>query len=252
MNEQDFAELAAGHALHALSPEDEREYLAALAAHPEWAELVATDAAIAVALADTVADATPPIGVRSALLAQIADLPQDVAAPVHVSTEPASDTATIQAVARRNWTRGLLALAASSVLLLGLGFGAVLLGQQLNRPASVIALEQIEAAPDAQSASVSLEDGGDATAHWSGSLGKAVLVSDGLPTIADDQDFELWFVREGTAISAGVFDADDGNATAVLTGEMHAGDVIAVTVEQAGGSPSGGPTTDPIVTIPTA
>jgi anti-sigma-K factor RskA len=38
----------------------------------------------------------------------------------------------------------------------------------------------------------------------------------------------------------------------VLAGDMHAGDVIAVTVEQAGGSPSGSPTTDPVVVIPTA
>ena len=42
-----------------------------------------------------------------------------------------------------------------------------------------------------------LTDGGEVTAHWSESLGKAVLVSDGLPTIADDESFELWFVRDG-------------------------------------------------------
>ena len=35
-------------------------------------------------------------------------------------------------------------------------------------------------------------------------------------------------------------------------GEMHEGDVIAVTVEQGGGSPSGLPTTDPVIAIPTA
>jgi len=33
---------------------------------------------------------------------------------------------------------------------------------------------------------------------------------------------------------------------------MQAGDVIAVTVEPAGGSPNGLPSTDPIVVIPTA
>ena len=283
MNEQDFAELAAGQAVRALSPDDERAYHAALAEHPEWTPIAQADADTAVALADTVAEVAPPPGVRSALLARIAQLPQDsapeadAAAPVAADTaadtataaadpiaaetpavetpaaEPAPDTATVQAAERRSWTRGLLALAASFVLLLGLRFGAVLIGQQLNRPPGVVALEQIEDAPDAQSASVSLQDGGDATAHWSGSLGKAVLVSDGLPVLSDEESFELWFVREGTPISAGVFETDDdGEATAVLTGEMHAGDVIAVTVEQAGGSPSGQPTSDPIVAIPTA
>ena len=39
MNEQEFAELSAGHALAALSPEDERRYREALAVHPEWAAM---------------------------------------------------------------------------------------------------------------------------------------------------------------------------------------------------------------------
>ena len=79
-----------------------------------------------------------------------------------------------------------------------------------------------------------------------------MLVSDGLPTIADDESFELWFVRDGAAISAGTFTSEDGTATALLDGAMEPGDVIAVTVEQAGGSPTGQPTSDPIVAIETA
>ena len=87
--------------------------------------------------------------------------------------------------------------------------------------------------------------------HWSEDLGKVVLVSNGLPTIADDESFELWYVRDGVPISAGTFD-DSAEATVLLEGTMAPGDVIAVTVEQQGGSPSGEPTTDPIVAIPTA
>jgi anti-sigma-K factor RskA len=77
-------------------------------------------------------------------------------------------------------------------------------------------------------------------------------VTDGIPAPADGETYELWFVRGETAIPAGVFDVDDGRATAALDGSMHAGDVIAVTVEQAGGSPSGTPTTEPVIVIPTA
>jgi anti-sigma-K factor RskA len=113
------------------------------------------------------------------------------------------------------------------------------------------ALEQIEAAPDAQTATAKIADGGTATAHWSEDVGKAVLVSNGLPAIAADESFELWFVRDGVPISAGTFD-DAGGATVLLEGAMAPGDVIAVTVEQEGGSPSGEPTTDPIVMIRTA
>jgi anti-sigma-K factor RskA len=79
-----------------------------------------------------------------------------------------------------------------------------------------------------------------------------VLVADGIPTPAKGETYELWFVRGDAPVSAGVFDVDGGKATALLTGDMQAGDAIAVTVEQAGGSPTGKPTTDPVIVIPTA
>ena len=291
MNEKDFAELAAGHALNALSPDDEALYRDALAAHPEWSAIVDDDEAAAASLAGGVAEVSPPLTLRSELLGRIAALPQgdtaDSTTPVaqvpppplpeipasvaavlppdaltlipadppatDASGEPPLDTTAVQAITRRNWTRGLFALAASFVLLLGLGFGAVIVGQQLNRPVEIVALDQITSASDAQTAKVALDNGGAATAHWSPSLGKAVLVTDGLPVVASDQAYEMWFLRNGSAVSAGVFTTDSrGHASAELTGDMHAGDVIAVTVEAAGGSPDGQPTTTPIVRIPTA
>jgi hypothetical protein len=72
VNEQEFAELAAGHALHALSPGDEAAFEAARRQHPEWEHHVTTDAETAVLLADGIADVTPPPALRGALLAQIA------------------------------------------------------------------------------------------------------------------------------------------------------------------------------------
>ena len=56
MNEKDFAELSAGAALHALSPEDETLFHRALAEHPEWQDIVESDAATA-AQTRAVADA---------------------------------------------------------------------------------------------------------------------------------------------------------------------------------------------------
>ncbi|WP_029258696.1 MULTISPECIES: anti-sigma factor [unclassified Microbacterium] len=263
MNEKDFEELAAGAALHSLSADDERRYRSALAEHPEWEDTVDADIATAASLADRVEPVAAPAHIRSALLAQIADMPQnggsrtdtDVSssheerpAVVDVShTEPQPEPKK-----QRRWTRTVFALAACLAVLVGVGIGAVALNQQLNPPASVIALQEIEAADDAQQATVTLDDGGSATAHWSASTGKAVLVADGLPSAGEGQTYELWFVRGDAPVSAGVFDVDGGDATALLAGDMQAGDAIAVTVEQAGGSPSGQPTTDPVIVIPTA
>jgi anti-sigma-K factor RskA len=292
MNEEQFAELAAGYALDALSPEDRSEFETARAQHPEWERLVMADAAAAAVLAEGVARVQPSPAVREALLARITVTPQDAAvqdspteafsdpgdAPTEVIagrrdgtvegsqptvaetgiTEPVEapaappNTETIQAISRSRWTRGMLGLAASLVLLVGLGFGAVSIGQLLNRPAAVAALEEIENAPDAQSASAEIDEGGgNATVHWSESVGKVVLVSSGLPSIEADESFELWYVREGTPVSAGTFE-DPTRATVLLEGTMEPGDVIAVTVEPQGGSPTGEPTSEPIVAIPTA
>lgn len=273
MNENEFAELAAGAALHALSAEDERRFRDALAAHPEWQTIVEADAAAAGLLAETAATVDPPASIRSALLAQIAMTPQGSApdadepraaapapepipapAPAPAAESRAAEESVDEVPTRkpRRWGRAVFALAACLAVLVGVGVGAVALNQQLNRPASVVALQEIEAAGDAEQATVELDDGGTATAHWSGSVGKAVLVADGLPSPGEGETYELWFVRGDAPVSAGVFDVDGGDATALLDGDMQAGDAIAVTVEQAGGSPTGQPTSDPVIVIPTA
>ncbi|WP_374311911.1 anti-sigma factor domain-containing protein [Microbacterium sp.] len=282
MDEKEFAELAAGYALDALSPDDRRTFDAARAAHPEWEHWIEADAATIDALADGVPSAAPPLTLRSNLLSRIATMPQlpdiDAAAaaaadpvaadPVAAAepvvaapdvpgdtpvVDPAPTTTAIQAISRRNWTRGLLTLAASLVILVVLGFGAATVNEYVNRTPETAALQQIEAAPDSQAATADLEDGGTMTAHWSESVGKAVLVSTGLPEIAEDQSFELWFVRDGEALSAGTFEPTaDGGSTTLLEGALEAGDVIAVTVEPEGGSPDGQPSSEPIVQIPTA
>ena len=277
MDEQEFAELAAGAALDALSPADRAAFDTARREHPEWEHWIDTDAATAVALAETVPDALPPLTLRSTLLSRIAATPQLPAMDAAVAAsaepvdrwtpapspapdrpvdepavEPPPPTAVIQAVSRRRWTRGILTLAASMVLLVALGLAAVQINEYMTRPPEVVALQQIEDAPDAQSSTVEVDDGGTATAHWSESVGKVVLVSQGLPQIATDESFELWFVRDGAAVPAGVFEPADGTTTALLDGTMEPGDVIAVTVEPQGGSPTGEPSSDPIVTIPTA
>lgn len=283
MNEQEFAELSAGAALHALTPDQERRFRSALAVHPEWRAIAREDAEAAAALALPVAPVAPPESIRTALLARIAENPQDRddVAVAHEATPHRSGSGTPDGdsagprgkgdageivgprpstssdsgpapVGARRGLRLLFALAACIVLLVGIGMGAVALNGFLNRPTSVIALEQIEGAADAQQASVSLEGGGSAVAHWSASLGRAVLVTEDIAAPADDETYELWFLRGDVAVSAGIFSVDGGDAIAELSGEMHEGDAIAVTVESSGGSPTGKPTSDPVIVIPTA
>ena len=210
------------------------------------------DAATAALLADDVADVAasaracaPRCWPRSPRSREPADVEPRVARVRHdargaergAALRPPRRAAETEPDRRRaRWgARAWFALAASLALLVGVGWGAVFVGEQLNRPGIRRRARQIEAAPDAQAETVTLSDGGDATAHWSESVGKAVLVTDGLPTIADDQSFELWFVRDGAPDLGGhLRPTADGSATALLDGAMEPGDVIAVTVEAAG------------------
>lgn len=272
MNERDFADLAAGHALNALSDADERAYQEALAGNPHWSSHVRDAADAVAAIGDTVAPVEPPASIRASLLARITDLPQMPSTEPARNSEDAEDFAAagpapVQAAvaedlepaiagesAASGWgLRRWFTLAASLVAVLVLGFGAVTIGQQLTRPAPLVALEQVTTAPDAQSASTTMADGGVVTAHWSASTGQSVLVTDGMPALSQDQTYELWFVRDDTPIAAGIFATDaEGRATAILQGQFHSGDVIAVTVEPAGGSPDGTPSSTPVVAVATA
>jgi len=266
MNESELAELAAGHSLGALSAVDEQRYRAALAKHPEWAGIAEDDARTAALLADGVPAVAPPPGIRDALLARIAvtaqdtDTPAATTAEVHaeqapgVVADPAGDGAGAGAGAPppHRSRRLLFALAACLVLIVGLGVGASVVVPQLLRPPAVVALDRIENAPDAAEKTVQLPSGGRATAHWSASAEAAVLVAEGLTTLDSARTYELWFVRGSTPVSAGVFAAGPGSTTVALSGRMRAGDAIAVTVEPAGGSPTGAPTSDPILVIRTS
>lgn len=280
MNEQEFRELAAGHALNALSDADERAFQSELAAHPEWESHVAADLDAAAALGDAAEPVEPPMHVRSALLSQIAGMPQHDAArgsgyasdaadvegdqesdvsdagaaslPVGEKPYTAPVTPVTSEGSPRRSRRWFYALAASLTLIVALGVGAFIVTQQLVQPPAVVALEQIEDAPDAQTATATTADGGEATVHWSDSVGQTVIVTDGFPALPAGRTFELWFVRGETPIPAGTFAVDDsGEAVALLAGEVEPGDIVAVTVEEDGGSPSGLPTTDPIIAITT-
>ncbi|WP_309129513.1 anti-sigma factor [Microbacterium sp.] len=271
MNRDEFAELAAGHALRALSDADEQRFQQELAAHPEWSDQVDADEETVAALAEALTPVAPPPVVRDRLLAAISGESADV---MPVTTEravptdaPATAGGTGSAEAgpaatvpigpeddavRGRWSRRLFALTASFVLLVGLGVGAAIVIPQLLQPQAVSALEQIRSADDAEQASIELPSGGEATAHWSEALGSVVLVASGLEDLDEKKTYELWFVRGDAPVAAGTFRPEGGDATALLEGRMRDGDVIAVTVEPAGGSPTGKPTSDPIIVIPTA
>lgn len=144
----------------------------------------------------------------------------------------------------------MFALAAVAVVVAAIGVGTVVMTQILDRPDAVVALDRIEDAEDGRTTSEALANGGTLEVHWSHEVGEVVIIADETLELDDGSQYELWFVRDETPVSAGVFDGG-ADAPVLLEGDLAAGDVVAVTIEDAGGSSTGAPTTDPIVAIPT-
>jgi anti-sigma-K factor RskA len=154
--------------------------------------------------------------------------------------------------ARLRWFQRPAVLAGSAAAALALFFGGLLVGQMLDagnfEQQQATALANINAAPDAQRASAVTSDGQPATLVWSGELGLSALLIEDLPPLPEGKDYQLWYVNQDGAFSAGTFDSSgDGTVWRVLEGTMRAGDQVGVTVEPDGGSDA--PTTDPIVAI---
>ncbi|RWZ64471.1 hypothetical protein ELQ92_06830 [Labedella populi] len=155
--------------------------------------------------------------------------------------------------ANRRWYSKPLSYAVAAAAV-----GAVIVGSSMfvglvengNQLPQAVALAEVNSASDVQRTTVEVDgEGGTATLVWSGTLGKSVLVVNGLPQLPSDKTYELWYIDEAGPVSAGIFDTGaDGTGWGVLAGGMDAGDVVAVTIEKSGGS-GGTPTTDPVLVV---
>ena len=292
MTKEEFSELAAAFALGALSAEERARFEQTLATHPEWAELVDADRRTVTALAAAMPEEAPREQVKASLMSQLdalieagerpsalrgsqphpmtstvdrAGLAAAPALPAYPA-QPAHSAPQVPPAARpdlpedgeeglsrrRRFGTRILATLAVVALIVGVGSG-LFSALQPQRPAGVVALEQIAAAPDAQSASTRVTGGGEAALTWSANQGKAVLITAGLNQAPSGHTYELWFVRGEEKIPAGTFDPNSqGEAAVLVSGEMHEGDVIAVTVEVTGGSPNGLPSDKLVFAIPTS
>ncbi|MCD2441795.1 anti-sigma factor [Agromyces sp. SYSU K20354] len=262
-------ELAAAHALDALDTDERAAFDAAAEESPELraeADSYAESAAVLGALAEPV---EPPSDLKQRLMAQLDGLPQQQPASQSAGgeastvdssgiAEPATSAEPIdrpagraQAHARRRWFErpgAVIGIAAAAIVLIagvvvGVGWpGPNGWGAQLEMAA-------IASAPDAQSQTHEVAGGGEITLTSSAEQQRSGVVVSGLPELDADQTYELWYLDDSGAVSAGTFDVSGDETWRVLEGSFTPGVAVGVTVEPAGGSPQ--PTTEPIVIIPT-
>jgi anti-sigma factor RsiW len=227
-------ELTAAYALDALDPEERRAY----EAHLEGCERCRSELAAmweaTEALAVAAAGPEPRPELRGRILAQARAEPQVV-----VPFEP-----------RRSRVVPLLAAAAAAaaVVALGVGLWGTRLSGELDDARSALERERAAAAvladPGARGVPLQAGEGKLVVAPD----GRAVVVLEGLDPAPAGKTYQLWIVPGGdveAATSGGIFAGDEATDLELVDGRVAEGDLVAVTIEDAGGVDA--PTTAPIV-----
>ena len=98
-------------------------------------------------------------------------------------------------------------------------------------------LQSLLNAPDVRATTTAMKQG-QGTLIYSRSERRLVLIGRGMPTLPEDQTYQLWLMTEtGAPVSGGVFRPDQaGNVEVPASGNLDGVDQMGVSVEPAGGS----------------
>nr|WP_318307680.1 anti-sigma factor [Amycolatopsis sp. MEP2-6] len=173
-------------------------------------------------------------------------------------TRPGSPERSRRSARAPRWAVFIAAAAAVVGLAAGGVFGGIALTQQQELQSAQTRLDQARdryepvaallAAPDSKTAHGEAPGGGGVTVILSKSLDRVMVMDAGLPAQPGGKVYEAWLITgTGAPRSAGVIAADDGGL--VVAQGIGNADHLAVSVEQAGGSPSGAPT-DVLMSMP--
>jgi anti-sigma-K factor RskA len=241
MNNERFEDLKDAYVLGALPEEERLSFEDYLATHPERQAEIDELGAVAGLLAFSPQEQEPSPELRSRIMEV-----------VEAETEP-------RRVTRRSVSARIgdylsvrsLALGAAALLVIGLlSWNVLLQGQVEDAQSQVQNLQgQVADAQAQQSQTIELEGSWaeqGATAEVTSMEGnEIVLVARNMPSVPEDRTCQIWVIKGDVPKPSGLFQPD-GNGTATpITNSLKKANVIAVTVEPAGGSEQ--PTSDPVL-----
>jgi anti-sigma-K factor RskA len=252
MNNERFEDLKEAYVLGALPEKERLSFEDYLAAHPERQAEVDELGAVAGLLAFSPQEQEPSPGLRS----RVMEVVEAEAEPRRVGGRSTfarfGDYLSVRS----------LALGAAALLVIGLLSWNVMLqgqvedlqGRVQDAQGQVQDLQaQVEDAQDQQhiqhSQTIELEgswaDQGANAEVASIHKNQVVLVAKDMPSVPEDRTCQIWVISNDVPKPSGLFQPD-GNMTATpITNSITKADVIAVTVEPAGGSEQ--PTSDPVL-----
>lgn len=229
----DLHSLMAPYALDALDAAEREQFEAHLAQCPTCQSELAGFQATAARLGEAVGH-TPPAGLRSRLLAEIASTPQE--RPVVTSITQ-----------RRGLRRTLPRLAVAAAFLVGaVGVGGYFVERDRasDEHDRYVAITSVLSSKDAQTVAKTFPNGGNVRMVMSPSKDTAVIFANRLPDPGSGKVYQVWLVEGSGPVDQGTFRT---SGDMIMQGITDA-ERVAVTVEPEGGSKQ--PTTDPIATIP--
>ena len=148
---------------------------------------------------------------------------------------------------KRPWLERLLPVwgLASLCVILALAGVNLFLWQRLAQPESFLSPQGMRAVP-LSSPNVSSKATGFVLISEDGDSG--ALVVDGLPPLANSQQYQVWLIRDGQKTSGAVFSTDErsyGGTRIRVPGSLLGYSSLSITVEPTGGSPQ--PTGDMVL-----
>lgn len=242
MERERFDELLEAYALNALPDDERREFEEYLSRHPERQAEVDELNNLAGLLALSPVEQEPSPALRRNLMAVV----ESEARESQAATRRANRRSTLARI-RELLSPARLSLGAAALLIIGLFSWNILLMDRMNDLRSEVAQVQRENPPATEEQMVELKGSGpmrDARVELVRLRDeRAVLVAEKVPPIGEDETLQIWVIKDDVPKPAGLFEPGDKMVSTPVKGSLQGADMVAITVEPAGGSPA--PTTNP-------
>jgi Anti-sigma-K factor rskA, C-terminal/Putative zinc-finger len=248
------------YVVNALDPDERKEFEAHLAVCPTCSREVVEFGETAAELSVLASVTPPPPGLRRSILSAISEVRP-------LPPEPAAEAATVEPAApsvpagpgrpvdelalrrQRRRTR-ILSVLVAAVMAAAVALGGVVYTLVQSRQAQVAqqaAETELLTAPDVQTYSASMKDGGQISFVVSRSLDRAMFIGKDLPTVGADRTYQLWTLEGERAIPDNLV-AGGGDRQQFFRETLSGVTGLAVSVEAAGGAQQPTPSTIQTVT----
>jgi hypothetical protein len=248
------------YVVNALEPDEREEFEAHLAVCPTCSREVVEFGETAAELSVLASATPPPAGLRRSILSAISEvrpLPPEPAAEARIPepagpSVPAGPGRPVDELALRRQRRRtrILSVLVAAAMIAAVALGGVVYTLAQGRQAQVAqqaAETELLTAPDVQTYSATMKDGGQISFVVSRSLDRAMFIGNDLPTVGADRTYQLWTLEGERAIPDNLV-AGGGDRQQFFRETLSEVTGLAVSVEAAGGAQQPTPSTIQTVT----